>query len=146
MDSSKGQLEYDAAAYEVYLAGADAEYDAIMVALKEALRCSCVPPRAGLAVLDIGAGNGHLLARMVKELGVTSYVAFEPEQRLAAALSYKVQVRLVVRLDIADPYVLRRRYVLEGAARGSFHGGSTFHRHSASRILHTEYDASRHVL
>lgn len=82
------------AAFPFYVRGAVGEYDAIMGALRECLFTASKEGKS-LRVLDIGAGNGHFLPRLVQALHVTEYVAYEEEPGLVEELKEVVKVKCV---------------------------------------------------
>jgi SAM-dependent methyltransferase len=73
--------------FKLYLRCAAQEYSRMVSVIKEAITGFGKSQNAGLSLLDIGAGNGHLL-RALCAGGVipSSYTAFEPDPELCSEL------------------------------------------------------------
>jgi adenine phosphoribosyltransferase/phosphomevalonate kinase len=76
-----------------YVLGAHEEYDAVVHAIQVCLwqpLGGATFNTNGISLLDIGAGSGHFLTRLVSELHIVEYVAFESDLSLAQSLSKSV--------------------------------------------------------
>jgi GTP cyclohydrolase I len=73
--------------FKLYLRCATQEYSRMVHVIKEAITAFGKSQNTGLSMLDIGAGNGHLLRALCAE-GVrpSTYTAFEPDAELCSEL------------------------------------------------------------